>query len=128
MLQFWEPYTVVARVDADGHRLPRYHEPYIGRHRNKVDFVSSLRSERYRFYTLLREYLVHLPHPLAEKGSDADDAVIFREMVALYMQRRERLGRFFNRTNALAADKHTPSPWDAAGFSWPLEQAGSPLF
>ncbi len=115
---------MVARVDASGHALPRYHEPYVGRHRNKVDFVSSLRAEAYRFYTLLREYLAHVPHATGPASDDGE--TVFREMVALYQARREQLGRFYNRTAHNVAAQRRPARWDAAGLFWPVEnQSGT---
>ena len=62
MVKFWEPFLLVRRFEHPGKRLkvvPRYEEMYIGRYRNKVSFVTRLRAERYKFYSILREFTIH---------------------------------------------------------------------
>jgi hypothetical protein len=58
----WEPYVIVRRFEPDGRQLPRYPEEYIGRYKNKVDWVTTLRSQNYHFVQLYQEFLVHVPH------------------------------------------------------------------
>ncbi|EDQ92148.1 uncharacterized protein MONBRDRAFT_23011 [Monosiga brevicollis MX1] len=69
--KYWEPFVIVKRVDASGARLPRYHEQYVGRYKNKISFITTLRGHHYRFYTLRREFLTHVPHPTANASAPA---------------------------------------------------------
>ena len=57
------------------HTLPRYSEAYVGRFRNKVAFISSLRSHQYVFYTLLQEFVSHFPHPVGNASSEDSKAM-----------------------------------------------------
>ena len=68
LVKFWEPFLLVRRFERPGNKrlkgVPRYEEMYIGRYRNKVSFVTRLRAERYKFYSVLREFSVHSEPPL----------------------------------------------------------------
>jgi hypothetical protein len=124
-VQFWEPFTVQKRVEPDGHLLPRYHEPFVGRHRNKIDFISSLRAESYHFATLLREFVAHVPHAQGPKTDDGD--VVFKEMMFLYQKRRLALGRQFNATRAELAQRHFRTAFDGGFVYNATKTANSPL-
>jgi len=64
-----------AAPEAEPYTLPRYSESYVGRFRNKVAFISSLRAQRYTFYTLLQEFASHHPHPVGNASSDDSKAM-----------------------------------------------------
>eukprot|EP00736_Rhodelphis_marinus_P014517 Rmarinus@m.25656 len=60
----YEPYIVVSRVTL-GDPTPRYPEQFVGYYRNKIAWVTALRTQKFKFFTLLREFLTHVPHPPA---------------------------------------------------------------
>eukprot|EP00039_Didymoeca_costata_P030938 m.32282 g.32282 ORF g.32282 m.32282 type:complete len:521 (+) comp8394_c0_seq2:357-1919(+) len=82
-LQYWEPFVMVRRVEADESKLPRYNEAYVGRYRNKVAFVSNLRAKKYAFHTLLQEFAIHYPHDLALGNSSTTDVRTLKKLMTL---------------------------------------------
>lgn len=87
-VRYWEPYLFVQRYQAGDRTgrphtvLPRYTEAYIGRFRNKVEFVASLRAARYNFYVLQQEFASHVPHNTTSTKS-SDIKVLKKMMVHL---------------------------------------------
>ena len=70
--KFWEPFLIARKVEpGKSRRLPRYSESYVGRYRNKVSWVALLRAQRYKFFTVLREFVVHAPHTSANASAVA---------------------------------------------------------
>eukprot|EP00730_Choanoeca_flexa_P015015 TRINITY_DN6775_c0_g1_i1.p1 TRINITY_DN6775_c0_g1~~TRINITY_DN6775_c0_g1_i1.p1 ORF type:complete len:552 (+),score=108.42 TRINITY_DN6775_c0_g1_i1:169-1824(+) len=69
--KYWEPFVIVKRVEPSGARLPRYHEQYVGRYKNKISFITTLRGNHYHFYTLRQEFLTHVPHPTSNQSAPA---------------------------------------------------------
>jgi hypothetical protein len=79
----WEPFVIVRKKEAadssidlkqfdqrpsvqlDSKVLPRYNEAYVGRSKNKVEWIGHLRAQRYQFFTVLQEFLGHLDHARA---------------------------------------------------------------
>ena len=60
---------VVKRLDFRRQTLPRYQETFVGRHFNKISFILQLRAERFKFFTLRREFLTHVGHLLSASKS-----------------------------------------------------------
>ena len=73
------------RVEATPNtKLPRYEERYIGRFRNKVEWVRTLRAHQYKFYNLLQEHLTHMPHEaLLSDPNDPDTKTMKNLMFAV---------------------------------------------
>jgi hypothetical protein len=69
MLRNYEPFVIVRQVEADGTRLPRYQEEFVGRYKNKVAWVTTLRAHRYQFQLMLGEFVLHLPHPVRDQST-----------------------------------------------------------
>ena len=90
--KYYEPFVVVKRVEANGVTLPRYGEQYVGRFKNKISFVTQLRGNHYRFYTLRQEFLTHIPHPISNQSTDAMQAHLLN-MRVLHRQDRRALDR-----------------------------------
>lgn len=82
----WEPYVVVRR---DEH-LPRYPEFLIGRSRDKATWTIMLQAQRYTFYSVIGEFLLHFPHDNFENTpkSRAD-----RKRLSFMNRRNSRLQR-----------------------------------
>ena len=86
----WEPFLIVRRFERhtdlrfERHTdLPRFTEVFVGRYRNKVEFVSSLRAKKYAFFTILREFITHTTHPTA-LAKDPDMRTLQDVMARLY--------------------------------------------
>jgi hypothetical protein len=96
LVKFWEPFLMVRRFERPGSKrlkvVPRYEEMYIGRYRNKVSFVTRLRAERYKFYSILREFTIHMPH-VQVNNSATDSKVLYKLMTKVDGQFRERLDK-----------------------------------
>merc|ERR1712196_75276 len=58
----WEPYVLGRKREPDGHELPRYTEGFYGRFLNKLEWVLSLQAQRYTFFNLPGDFLMHQPH------------------------------------------------------------------
>lgn len=89
--KYYEPFTVVRRVEGNGFQLPRYQEKYVGRYKNKISFVTGLKTWRYQFFVIRNEFTLHMPHPV--KKTEANDPAMLRHLEAmrlLHRQDRER--------------------------------------
>ena len=87
----WEPFVIVRRVEADGEQQPpRFSEGFIGRYRNKVEFITHLRAKRFKFFTLLREFVVHVPHNVSD-AMDPNMQLLKTEMIQLHVGQTSRL-------------------------------------
>ena len=85
----WEPFVMFRKVEIGTEpQLPRYSEKYIGRFKNKVEFVTKLRAYRYKFYTMHGEFIVHKPHPVSKATSD--DQLIMKELMLELHEREAR--------------------------------------
>jgi hypothetical protein len=69
--KYYEPFVIVRRIEANGFALPRYKEEYVGRFKNKIAFVTTLRASYYKFFTLRKDFLVHVPHSTHNTSSNA---------------------------------------------------------
>jgi hypothetical protein len=82
----WEPFVLFRKVEATSDvEAPRYGEGYIGRYKNKVEFVTKLRALRYKFYTLQREFIVHIPHAVGRATSH--DQQIMKDLMIEHHER-----------------------------------------
>eukprot|EP00300_Choanocystis_sp_HF-7_P013204 c18201_g1_i1.p1 GENE.c18201_g1_i1~~c18201_g1_i1.p1 ORF type:complete len:819 (+),score=164.78 c18201_g1_i1:183-2459(+) len=55
----YEPYFIIQKCPL----TPRYHEGFIGRIQNKVEYTHHISFSGYGFYVLPKSFLVHNPHP-----------------------------------------------------------------
>jgi hypothetical protein len=63
----WEPFVIVRRVESEAEEQPpRFSEAFVGRYRNKVEYISHLRTKRFKFYTVLQEFATHVPHSISD--------------------------------------------------------------
>lgn len=67
--RYYEPFGIFRRVEADGRSVPRYQEQFVGRFKNKIAFISALRSHGYQFFAVRREFVVHIPHSVSNQTS-----------------------------------------------------------
>jgi len=80
--RFWEPFLMVRKVEASPKiELPRYQERYVGRFRNKVEWVRTLRANKYKFYHMLQEHLAHMPHEVLLSNPNDPDAKIMKKLM-----------------------------------------------
>ena len=80
--RFWEPFLMVRKVEASPEiELPRYQERYVGRFRNKVEWVRTLRANKYKFYHMLQEHLAHMPHEVLLSNPNDPDAKIMKKLM-----------------------------------------------
>eukprot|EP00729_Bicosta_minor_P013502 gene13502-1257_t len=87
----WEPFVMFRKVELDTEpKAPRYSEKYIGRFKNKVEFVTKLRAHRYKFYTMHGEFIVHKPHPVS-KATSQDQIIMKDLMIELHEREARRL-------------------------------------
>jgi hypothetical protein len=80
--KFWEPFLITRRVEPNPKAvLPRYEERYVGRFRNKVEWVRTLRSKQYKFYHLLQEFCTHMPHEVLLGDANDPDAKTMKKLM-----------------------------------------------
>ena len=51
--------------------------------RNKVEFVTRIKASGYKFYSILQEFLTHIPHPVAD-SNNTDMLFLKQRMIELY--------------------------------------------
>eukprot|EP00038_Savillea_parva_P030703 m.79552 g.79552 ORF g.79552 m.79552 type:complete len:607 (-) comp9300_c0_seq1:866-2686(-) len=87
----WEPFVIVRRVEAEGEvQPPRFSEAFIGRYRNKVEYITHLRTRRFKFFTVTREFTTHVPHAVSNSSSQ-NMRFLKGEMVQLYVDHTNNL-------------------------------------
>lgn len=108
----WEPFVAFDRNATSRTGFsPRYDEKYIGRYRNKVHFTSLLRANAYKFLTVLREFVVHVPHVMKNPKS-RDMQMLKDAMIDMHvsdmrdMLRRQDATRTQRPTLVLSAVEH----------------------
>eukprot|EP00048_Salpingoeca_helianthica_P017769 m.238925 g.238925 ORF g.238925 m.238925 type:complete len:819 (+) comp22140_c0_seq1:48-2504(+) len=92
MLRNYEPFVLVRRVDPDGTLLPRYQEEFVGRYKNKVAWITTLRTHRYQFHIMLSEFVLHMPHEVKDQTTP-DMQRHFHAMERLFWREQNRLVR-----------------------------------
>jgi hypothetical protein len=83
----YEPFMITRKVEASGVLLPRYPEHFTGRYMNKVAYTATLAAYKYRLYTIVPHFIVHMPHPV-KKDLDvvnADDRTMKRKWYEEYV-------------------------------------------
>lgn len=118
--RYYEPFVVVRRVEVGGFPLPRYPEQFVGRFKNKIAFVSSLRTHRYRFFTIRREFVVHAPHSVSNQSTP--------DMLGLlvHMRTLHREDRVFLHKHVYPADgDRAPPPRRVGGWEEGLKCSGA---
>lgn len=106
--EWWEPYVIVRRHEpAAGHQtLPRYPEQFVGRYFNKLAFVAALRAQRYKFFTLDQEFLVHQPHPEAIAFKEKNSKMLRKGMAAVHAQFLKELVKQHDRATKPETSKY----------------------
>lgn len=107
--KYYEPFVVVRRVEANGRTLPRYGEQYVGRFKNKISFITQLRGNHYRFYTVRQEFLTHVPHAITNQTTQGMQTHLLN-MRTLHRQDRRELDVLYKSGAKPPLEK---SPFDA---------------
>lgn len=114
----WEPFVMFRRVEVDTEpKVPRYSEKYIGRYKNKVEFVTKLRAQRYKFFTMHGEFIVHKPHAVSKATSD-DQQIMKSLMIELHEREARQLTE-----EMLNLPDPNPSRYEG-GFTCTFEELG----
>eukprot|EP00049_Salpingoeca_infusionum_P022019 m.5126 g.5126 ORF g.5126 m.5126 type:complete len:617 (-) comp4837_c0_seq1:209-2059(-) len=110
----YEPFVLVKQVESSHDRLPPYKEKYVGRFKNKISFVTTLRAFHYKFFVLRQEFIAHLAHP----SKPMSDAMLghMEAMQHLHaLERQQLFDTVFNATDTIPTPK--PSFLDEHGIS-----------
>eukprot|EP00035_Acanthoeca_spectabilis_P024971 m.456214 g.456214 ORF g.456214 m.456214 type:complete len:595 (-) comp21016_c0_seq1:3017-4801(-) len=98
----WEPFVVVRRVESENEeQSPRFSESFIGRYRNKVEYISHLRTKRFKFYTILEEFTTHVPHNVSN-AMLSDMQYLKGEMIVLQIRQTKQFLRDYQDLEAPA--------------------------
>eukprot|EP00047_Mylnosiga_fluctuans_P006969 m.250317 g.250317 ORF g.250317 m.250317 type:complete len:582 (-) comp16639_c0_seq1:396-2141(-) len=120
--RYYEPFVVVRRVERDRFVLPRYPEEFVGRYKNKIAFVSALRSYGYKFFTVLREFVVHYPHAISNQSSPDSMALLVMMRTLHREQRHWLLDHVYDPNGRSHPQPRAQSDWDA-GFTCLLQDS-----
>ena len=104
--RYYEPFTVFRRVEADSRRVPRYPEQFVGRFKNKIAFITLLRAHRYRFFTVRKEFVIHIPHKISNQSTPEMESLLLT-MRKWHLLERSHLA---HRVYSLKGDKHPGKP------------------